>query len=204
MSKKQLLAQPSDASVIGRVTASAFRDDPFNSWLFQGDSLRSYLFELYAQYVYIPAGICHLATADASTDNVVGATMWIRSEDRRNLGLWPMLKLALRVLLTRGPSLLIRLMRVDAAMQRYHPKQPHLYLYTIGVLDSARGTGKGKLLLNDVLNDCDENSVPAYLESSNPANHDYYASFGFKTLEVIYPLKNSPPLELMWREPLKG
>lgn len=87
-------------------------------------------------------------------------------------------------------------------MQRHHPKKPHLYLYTIGVLDSARGTGKGKQLLNEALNGCDESNTPAYLESSNPNNHDYYVSFGFRTLEIIHPLKNSPPLELMWREPM--
>ena len=81
MSKKQLLAQPSDANVIGRVTASAFRDDPFNSWLFQGDRLRSYLFKLYAQYVYIPAGICHLTTIDSTATVVGGATKKIRPED---------------------------------------------------------------------------------------------------------------------------
>lgn len=99
MSEKLLSAQASDANFIGRVIASEFRDDPFNSWLFQGDSLRSYLFKLYAQYVYIPSGVCHLATNNSNADNVVGATMWICSEARQNLGFWPTIKLALRVFL---------------------------------------------------------------------------------------------------------
>jgi ribosomal protein S18 acetylase RimI-like enzyme len=132
---------------------------------------------------------------------VVGATMWIRSDKQKSLSLSVMLQIVIKTLMEQGPKALLRMVRVDAAMKKHHPKEPHLYLFTIGVLNSARGTGKGRALMMDVLSQCDSENLPVYLESSNPDNHGYYASLDFKTLDVIRPIADSPPLELMWREP---
>lgn len=194
-------ATTDDAQRIGDTIAGAFRYDPFNAWLLQSESLRRTLFTVYAHHLYLPHGLCQLAKSK-ECDEVVGATMWIRSDKQRPLSLLVMLKLALKTLRSQGPKVLLRMIQVDAAMKKHHPKKPHLYLFTIGVLDSARGTGKGKALMTDVLNQCDSNKLPVYLESTNPDNHGYYASLGFETLEVIRPVAGSPPLELMWREPL--
>lgn len=194
-------ATAEDAQCIGDAIAGAFRYDPFNAWLLQSESLRRTLFSLYARHLYLPKGLCQLAKSE-DRDEVVGATMWIRSDKQQSLSLSVMLKLAIKTLIQQGPRVLLRMMRVDAAMKKHHPKEPHLYLFTIGVLESARGSGKGKALMMSVLSQCDSENLPVYLESTNPDNHGYYASLGFETLDVIHPIAGSPPLELMWREPL--
>jgi hypothetical protein len=42
-------AAADDAPRIGDIIAEAFRDDPFNAWLIQSESLRRTLFALYAR-----------------------------------------------------------------------------------------------------------------------------------------------------------
>ncbi|MAZ86598.1 MAG: hypothetical protein CL693_03055 [Cellvibrionaceae bacterium] len=202
MSSQIIDATAADAQRIGKTIAAAFRHDPFNAWLLQSEPLRRTLFALYARHLYLRRGMCQLAQSDQGGE-IVGATMWIRSEEQQSLGVSTMLSVAIKTLMTQGPKVLIRMLQVDAAMKKHHPKEPHLYLFTIGVLDSARGTGKGRALMVDVLNQCDSENLPVYLESTNPDNHGYYASLGFETLKVIHPIADAPPLELMWREPLR-
>lgn len=86
-------------------------------------------------------------------------------------------------------------------MARHHPKEPHMYLFTIGTRASARGTVLGKALLAPVLAACDQQGIACYLENSNPANRSYYACHGFETREIFACGEGGPPLEGMWRDP---
>jgi GNAT superfamily N-acetyltransferase len=65
-------------------------------------------------------------------------------------------------------------------MDRYHPKEPHWYLAIIGVDPARQGHGVGSLLLKSTLAQVDEQGLPAYLESSNPANVPLYERHGFE------------------------
>ncbi len=202
MASRIIDATAVDAQRLGETIAEAFCDDPFNAWLLQSEPLRRTLFALYARHLFLPRGMCQFAQSDRSGE-IVGATMWIRSEKQQSLGIFALLRIATKTLMTQGPKVLLRLFQVDTAMKKHHPKESHLYLFTIGVVESARGTGKGRALMVDVLNQCDNEELPVYLESTNPDNHGYYASLGFETLKVIHPIAGAPPLELMWREPLR-
>jgi hypothetical protein len=51
-----------------------------------------------------------------------------------------------------------------------------------------------------VLDLCDREHFPAYLESSKERNVDFYARHGFRVRERIT-LPDGPSLWLMWREP---
>jgi GNAT superfamily N-acetyltransferase len=70
-------------------------------------------------------------------------------------------------------------------MDRYHIEEPHWYLPMIGVDPSNQGQGLGAALLEHALSKCDEASLPAYLESSNPANIPLYERHGFSVLGTI-------------------
>ena len=65
-------------------------------------------------------------------------------------------------------------------MGRYHPQEPHWYLPFIGVDPVRQGQGIGAALLRPILEKCDAERLPAYLESSNPRNRPLYQRHGFE------------------------
>ena len=70
-------------------------------------------------------------------------------------------------------------------MENHHPTEPHWYLSLIGVDPARRGQGIGAELLQHTLAITDEQGLPAYLESSNPANVSLYRRHGFEELGQI-------------------
>jgi GNAT superfamily N-acetyltransferase len=88
------------------------------------------------------------------------------------------------------------LSRFDAA----HPRaEPHYYLTLLGTHPDHRGRGIGMRLLAHALEQVDAEHLPAYLESSNPANNRRYASVGFEPHgEFRYP-GGGPAVTTMWR-----
>jgi GNAT superfamily N-acetyltransferase len=84
------------------------------------------------------------------------------------------------------------------AMAAYHPRNPHWYLPTIGIEPHLHRMGFGSALLAEALGRCDQEHMPAYLESSNPANATFYRRLGFESLGVIC-AGHSPPMVPMLR-----
>jgi GNAT superfamily N-acetyltransferase len=81
-----------------------------------------------------------------------------------------------------------------------HPRaEPHYYLSLLAAHPDHRGKGIGMRLLGHDLEQIDAEHLPAYLESSNPANNHRYASAGFEAYgEFCYP-GGSPVVTTMWR-----
>ena len=96
----------------------------------------------------------------------------------------------------RAEDFLELLARFDAA----HPHgEPHYYLSLLGTHPDHVGKGWGMRLLADNLASIDAEHLPAYLESSNPANNHRYASVGFEPFgEFTFP-GNGPLVTTMWR-----
>ena len=83
-------------------------------------------------------------------------------------------------------------------MARYHPREPHWYLPLIGVDPAHQRKGHGAALLQHALQQCDRDHVPAYLESTNPANISLYERHGFSVIATIQ-RGGSPPIFPMLR-----
>jgi GNAT superfamily N-acetyltransferase len=83
-------------------------------------------------------------------------------------------------------------------MNRFHPHEPHWYLPLIGTDPVHQGKGYGSALLAHAIRRCDRDRLPAYLESSSPANVPLYERFGFKVLGEIQS-GSSPKLIPMFR-----
>jgi ribosomal protein S18 acetylase RimI-like enzyme len=86
-------------------------------------------------------------------------------------------------------------------MQESHPEQPHWYLYYLGTKAQRRGNGIGTAILRPVLEHCDEQRLPAYLEATNSRNRQLYRRHGFQELEPLALPADGPTLHPMWREP---
>ncbi|HEY7456386.1 MAG TPA: GNAT family N-acetyltransferase, partial [Solirubrobacterales bacterium] len=97
----------------------------------------------------------------------------------------------------RGPLVARGLLGVE----RLHPPAPpHFYLATLGVEPPAQGQGLGSRLLQPVLEICDADGVPAYLESSKESNIAFYARHGFRVTGE-HSLPRGPKFWTMWRSP---
>lgn len=94
--------------------------------------------------------------------------------------------------------------RVGAAlrseMERYHPAQPHWYLWTLGVDPRTQGRGVGSAVLRHTLARIDAEGAVAYLEASDPKNVPFYERHGFEALGLIQ-VADIPPLVPMIRRP---
>lgn len=95
---------------------------------------------------------------------------------------------------------LARLMRLFSSFEAEHPHDPHYYLPAIGVDPRWQGQGHGTALLEPVLERCDRERLPAYLESTNPRNLPLYERHGFQVTQEVT-VGDSPPYWRMWREP---
>ena len=69
---------------------------------------------------------------------------------------------------------------LDGRIHELHPKEPHLYLYVLGVHPSRKGKGLGGTLLRHISTIADSASVPCHLETSNPDNLPLYRRFGYE------------------------
>jgi ribosomal protein S18 acetylase RimI-like enzyme len=86
--------------------------------------------------------------------------------------------------------------RFDAA----HPRdEPHYYLSLLGTHPDHRGAGHGMRLLADNLEQIDAQRMPAYLESTNPANNGRYGRAGFEAIGSFEGYSRASVITTMWR-----
>lgn len=131
-------------------------------------------------------------------EDLAGVTVWAPP------GHW---QVPPRELLRRAPSIarafgrgLPRVLRATTMVEKQHPGDPHYYLPYIGVAPARQGNGLGTALLRPVLDRCDTEGAPAYLEATNKRNLPLYRRQGFEMREEL-DLPNGPRLWTMWREP---
>lgn len=182
------------ADTVAQITVDAFRDDPFNRWLFGSTSGMAGVFTALARHVYTRRGLCYRLGDE-------GAAMWMLPGGNTEPPLTALPALYSAVLFRSTWGAKRRTDAAVAAMARHHPTFPHAYLFTIGVRPRARGKGNGRALIRPVLEACDRAGLPAYLENSNPANRGFYGSCGFERTAMIEVAPGAPPLEAMLRQP---
>lgn len=82
-----------------------------------------------------------------------------------------------------------------------HPHgTPHMYLSLLATHPADRGRGIGQELLADTLHRFDADGLPAYLESTNPANDHRYARAGFRPVGGFRSVLDGAVVTTMWRD----
>jgi GNAT superfamily N-acetyltransferase len=176
---------------------AAFETDPAASWVIPDDERRRQLLEraflVSLKRTWFPQDECW------TTDRIVGAAVW-ELPGQWKLGVLGQARLLPELALAYGRHL-PRLSRAVSAMEADHPSKPHFYLPFVGVVPEWQGRGLGAVLLRPMLERCDHEQVPAYLEASTPRNLALYERHGFAVTSEFRLGKGSPPLWRMWREP---
>jgi GNAT superfamily N-acetyltransferase len=178
------------STLLARIAAEGFYDDPVMTWVFPNWATRLRLLKVAFTGLirsYLPdRGTVHLV------DNVC-VTFW--RPPRHNYA-----SDAGDTSSPFTPDVVERFATMEAAMSRVHPRAQHWYLNVISTLPGWQGKGLGARALQPVLAQADADAIPAYLESSNPRNMTLYARHGFEqTGEIALP--DGPSLYPMWREP---
>jgi len=93
-----------------------------------------------------------------------------------------------------------RAIRLGDFMSEHHLHQPHYYLAALGTDPVFQGQGIGSALMQPVLDRCDKERLPAYLESSKQANIPFYNKHGFEVIEELQ-IPDGPRLWPMIRQP---
>jgi GNAT superfamily N-acetyltransferase len=78
--------------------------------------------------------------------------------------------------------------------------RPHYYLALLGTDPEFQRTGAGSAVLAPVLERCDTEGLPAYLETQKEANIAYYARHRFELVQKIE-LPGCPPVWTLLRQP---
>ncbi|QIJ64686.1 GNAT family N-acetyltransferase [Streptomyces sp. JB150] len=192
------VAGADDRDMVVRLLDAAFRQDPVSRWVFPGED-------------YFRA--THHRLMAAFTDIVLDAGRIDVTEDGSACALWLMVPAA-------GPAgeghddgpAQVR-EAVDPANERVeligrltgeiHPAgRAHAYLWMIGVAPDRQGEGLGTALLTPVLDRCDREGLPVYLEASNAGSRRLYERLGFTVpADRVLELPDGPTMWPMWREP---
>ena len=78
-----------------------------------------------------------------------------------------------------------RLFEILGLMEAKHPVEPHYYLFLLGTRPGWQGRGLGSSLMAPVLQTCDRDGVPAYLEATSERNKQLYLRHGFEVTDEI-------------------
>jgi GNAT superfamily N-acetyltransferase len=101
----------------------------------------------------------------------------------------------------RMPRAVSLLGAVDKA--HHELKGPHYYLAILGTDPEFQRTGAGSAVLAPVLERCDTQGLPAYLETQKEANVAYYARHRFELVQKIEHT-GCPPIWTLLRQPKPG
>ncbi|MCB5169167.1 GNAT family N-acetyltransferase [Streptomyces bambusae] len=83
-----------------------------------------------------------------------------------------------------------------------HPTgEEHAYLLMIAVAPGRQGRGLGTELIGPVLERCDREGLPAYLEASSARSRGLYERLGFAFTGTAVQLPDGPQMWPMWRKP---
>ena len=191
-------AEPADMPAAVEALAAAFYADP--CW---GHLLRDPETRAESLLTYFEAELGHTVPEHRQlwvTDDGSAAAVWARP------GAWMVpAGVALREVPAMRRAFGRRfLLATRAAFQlvRRHPRDPdHWYLHYLGVVPERQGRGLGGMLMRPMLERCDREGTPAYLESSTERNRALYERNGFAMTERFNMPGKGPFVRSMWRQP---
>ncbi|MDP6975134.1 MAG: GNAT family N-acetyltransferase [Acidimicrobiales bacterium] len=181
---------------VGATLAVAFARDPVLSFLFADPGTRPGLLATFFS-ARLAGGIGIDETL--TVDGLASAAVWVPPLGPDDPG--PDFDAAVAaVVAILGEKEAMAKLAALAPLLEAHPHTPHWYLAFVGTRPEGRGRGLASRLIAVVTDRCDAEGIPAYLESSDPANVPLYERHGFAVTGEVE-IEGGPTIPLMWREP---
>ena len=181
-----------DLTEVSQALAAAFFDDPVFSWCYPDAARRRQIapkfFEIVTEAIAAHDEIF-------TTDPVVAAAVWVPPgvEVDEQMG---------AALGEVSGEYATRLFAALELMEENHPVEPHQYLFLLGTRPEWQSRGIGSDLIRPVLQVCDRDQVPGYLEATSEDNRRLYLRHGFEVTAEIQ-LPDGPTMWRMWRPPTR-
>lgn len=193
-------ATTTDRGMLAEALASAFREDPLFNWMAGGGPTRPIEPKLRTVFdAFLKIDLERDGSLVFTDDDGIGAAVW-KAPNQWKMSTGAMLRAMpamLRALGTRTP----RMIGAFTAIEKVHPAEEHYYLEALGTRQDMQSKGIGSAVIGHMLERCDAEGMPAYLESSNLRNVPFYARHGFAVTGEIVVGKGAPPVTAMWRDP---
>jgi GNAT superfamily N-acetyltransferase len=193
-------ATVADRAKLAGSLASAFSEDPLFTWMAgsgPNTSVEPKMRIIFDAFLKLDLERPeHLVFTD---EDGIGVAVW-KAPNKWKMPTGDMLRALpamIRAFGTKAP----RMVGAFNAIEKVHPKEEHYYLEALGTRQDMQSKGVGSAVIRHVLDFCDTEGMPAYLESSNPRNVPFYARHGFETTGEIVVGKGAPTVTAMWREP---
>jgi ribosomal protein S18 acetylase RimI-like enzyme len=190
-------ATDADVEPMAAALCLAFADDPVMQHVFRNEGRRTKAMRAYftsqMRGDYLAFGGCY------TTDDHRGAAVWGPAGKPLLTG-WAGISNLIKVL----PYVISHVkstLEMISLIESMHPHEPHWYLATLGTDPAAQGQGIGSALMRPVLQHCDADGLPAYLESSKERNIPFYNRHGFEVVKEVPLPDNGPSIWTMWRTP---
>ncbi|MGW0951287.1 GNAT family N-acetyltransferase [Streptomyces sp. NPDC002545] len=193
-----------DRELVVRLLDEAFQDDPVSGWVFPEREYRR---------------TTHHRLMAAFTDIVLAEGRIDVTEDGTACALWLSMPAAdgpdggdggeeaadaVRLRESVDPAN-ARVEEIARLMAESHPAdRAHEYLWMICVAPARQGEGLGSALVRHVLDRCDREGLPAYLEASSERSTKLYERLGFTYADRTLDIPDGPRMWPMWREPVTG
>lgn len=193
-------ADRADREQVAGLLDAAFQDDPVSGWIFPGEEYRR------TTHPRLMAAFVDAVLAEGRvdvTEDGAACALWLPvpaegGDEDGDIEEFARLREAL------DPDN-ERIELIGRLTAEVHPSgRAHEYLWMIGVDPARQGEGLGSVLIGSVLDRCDREGTPAYLEASSERSRGLYERLGFELVERPLELPDGPLMWPMWREPAQG
>ncbi|MCX5011773.1 GNAT family N-acetyltransferase [Streptomyces sp. NBC_00555] len=191
-------ADQSDRDAVARLLDEAFRTDPVSSWVFPDPEHRA---AVHGKFLGV---FVDVALAEGRIDYAVdgsAAALWLRipAGDQEVEAVEDEVPARMRAEADPDNERCELVGRLTGAV---HPTaEEHEYLLMIAVAPGRQGEGLGSELMRPVLERCDREGVPAYLEASSERSKGLYERLGWEFTGEAVRLPDGPLMWPMWRKP---
>ncbi|GHB47847.1 N-acetyltransferase [Streptomyces cirratus] len=191
-------ADQSDRDAVTRLLDEAFRDDPVSSWVFPDPEHRA---AVHGKFLGV---FVDVALAEGRIDYAAdgsAAALWLRVPAGNHEGEAAGDDVPAKMRAVADPDN-ERCELVGRLTGEVHPTaEEHEYLLMIAVAPGRQGEGLGTELMRPVLERCDREAVPAYLEASSERSKALYERLGWQFTGTAVRLPDGPLMWPMWRKP---
>ena len=171
-----------DKNHVIQILSKSFSDNKSVNYVVKQDEKREERIKSLMEYSF---DVCYaFGEVWISNDDQACALLLFPDKKRTSIRtiLWD-LKLALSVV---GLNRVSAVLKRESMIKNHHPKELFAYLWFIGVNPSNQNRGIGSAFIKEVIDKCEKERRPIYLETSVERNLSFYQKFGFEIFQSLY------------------